>query len=196
MLLLLLLLLMLSLLLLQSYLLRLQQAVVPAFKLFFLVVNTTGMGLESHFLKVASHHRRKRKLPCEPALFPCRRLIWSDYDKHKETCTIPLFHKTEIERRDPQAFHPPIEKKWDLTFVLLFILSFVCVWWESITCCMLKNFLTPCITAVSTTNTKLDKLEPHLWVVPFFFLASLFHDSSRAERPTTQLYSIIIMLEL
>ena len=63
------------LLLLQSYLLHLQQAVVPAFKLFFLVVNTTGMGLESHFLKVASHHRRKRKLPCEPALFPCRRLI-------------------------------------------------------------------------------------------------------------------------
>lgn len=29
-----------------------------------------------------------------------------------------------------------------------------------------------------------------------FFLASLFHDSSRAERPTTQLYSMIIMLEL
>ena len=113
------------LLLLQSYLLHLQQAVVPAFKLFFLVVNTTGMGLESHFLKVASHHRRKRKLPCEPALFPCRRLIWSDYDKHKETCTIPLFHKTEIERRDPQAFHPPIEKNeiW-LLFCFLFYLLF------------------------------------------------------------------------
>ena len=125
MLLLILLLLMLLLLLLQSYLLRLQQAVVPAFKLFFLVVNTTGMGLESHFLKIASHHRRKRKLPCEPALFPCRRLIWSDYDKHKETCTIPLFHKTEIELRDPQAFHPPIEKNeiW-LLFCFLFYLLF------------------------------------------------------------------------
>ena len=45
------------------------------FQIIFLVVNTTGMGLESHFLKVASHHRRKRKLPCEPVLFPCRRLI-------------------------------------------------------------------------------------------------------------------------
>ena len=55
-------------------LLHLQQAVVPAFKLFFLVVNTTGMGLESHFLKVASYHRHKRKLPCEPALFPCRKV--------------------------------------------------------------------------------------------------------------------------
>ena len=95
------------------------------FQIIFLVVNTTGMGLESHFLKVASHHRRKRKLPCEPALFPCRRLIWSDYDKHKETCTIPLFHKTEIERRDPQAFHPPIEKNeiW-LLFCFLFYLLF------------------------------------------------------------------------
>ena len=95
------------------------------FQIIFLVVNTTGMGLESHFLKVASHHRRKRKLPCEPVLFPCRRLIWSDYDKHKETCTIPLFHKTEIERRDPQAFHPPIEKNeiW-LLFCFLFYLLF------------------------------------------------------------------------
>ena len=61
-------------LLLQSHLLHLQQAVVPAFKLFLLVVNTTGMGLESHFLKVVSHHGHKRKLPCEPALFPCRKV--------------------------------------------------------------------------------------------------------------------------
>ena len=125
MLLLLLLLLMPLLLLLQSCLLHLQQAVVPAFKLFFLVVKTTGMGLESHFLKVASHHRRKRKLPCEPALFPCRRLIWSDYDKHKDTCTIPLFHKTEIERRDPQAFHPPIEK--NEIWLLFCFLSIFCL---------------------------------------------------------------------